>query len=100
MIVLLLILIISVIIASLKLFERQEEIKIHLINTETRKVYCVKNDKDGKYTRGKVGYTISKVEFGKVLVSFGKDEAYWIPVDEISIIEEKNTTNSAGMGQW
>lgn len=88
MIVLLLILIISVIIASLKLFERQEEIKIHLINTETRKVYCVKNDKDGKYTRGKVGYTISKVEYGKVLVSFGEN-AYWIPVDEVYIIEEE-----------
>lgn len=88
MVTLFLIITISIFIASLNLLQKQEEVKVRRINEETKKVYCIKKDKNGKYKRGEVGYTISKVEYGKVLVSFGEN-AYWIPVDEVCIIEEE-----------
>ena len=66
-------------------------IKISQINSGTQKVYCLKDDKDGLYKRGDIGYTISDVVDGRVFVSFSKIKSVWVPIEYVNIIyEEKN----------
>lgn len=66
----------------------EKEVKIHRINGGTCKMYCDKDDKEGRYKRGDVGYTISHVtDEDEVQVNFGKAKI-WVKLEDIRLIDE------------
>lgn len=66
----------------------ERDMKIHAIDKESRKVYCIKNDPDGRYAIGDTGKTITGVVNGQTKVNFENGETYWMPINYIHLIDK------------